>query len=338
MRECGAGAGTVGVSWEIGHEIPRYVLFGSVPTAFCCPHPIDTPCQHGPRPAKWSRSNVLYADIWWAYSRRMTDPQHLLSDWHLARACLEWQIELGVDEAICDAPVDRYALDHAPTSKPHVASAPVAPVSAPSLRESDPVAEAEKLAAGAHDLEALCTAMADYPHCDLKQGARNLVFSDGLPAARVMIIGEAPGREEDIRGRPFVGEAGQLLDRMFAAISLRRDHPDPASALYITNVLPWRPPQNRDPSSAERAMMRPFVLRHIELAAPDVVVLMGRISASTLLGTDDGITKIRGKWREVSGRPALPMLHPAYLLRNSAAKREAWADLLELQAKLGTLT
>ncbi|WP_071797571.1 uracil-DNA glycosylase [Natronohydrobacter thiooxidans] len=263
------------------------------------------------------------------------------TDWHIARACLEWQVDMGVDEAICDAPLDRFALDPAPAPKTAPKPAPQSPAKAAAAPaapevEIDPVREAETMATAAADLDALAAALADYPHCELKLGARNLVFSDGRIGARVMIVGEAPGREEDLRGRPFVGEAGQLLDRMFAAIGMGRDHPDMAQALYITNILPWRPPQNRDPSPEERAMMRPFVLRHIELAAPDILVLMGRISSSTMLGSNDGITKIRGQWREVAGRPALPMLHPAYLLRNPAAKREAWADLLALQARLRT--
>ncbi len=259
------------------------------------------------------------------------------TDFDMARACLEWQFEMGVDEAICDAPIDRYALDAAPVPKPAVkpsVTAPV-PIAAP---DADPVAEATQMAAQAQDLDALAAALSAYPHCDLKLGARNLVFADGRAGARVMIVGEAPGREEDMRGRPFVGEAGQLLDRMLKAIGVARDHPDLGRAVYITNILPWRPPQNRDPSPEERAMMRPFVLRHIALAAPDILVLMGRISASTLLGSKDGITKIRGQWREVAGIPALPMLHPAYLLRNPAAKRETWADLLALQARLRTMT
>jgi DNA polymerase len=141
-----------------------------------------------------------------------------------------------------------------------------------------------------------------------------------------------------MQGKPFVGEAGQLLDRMFAAIAMSRAHPDPARALYITNILPWRPPQNRDPSAEERAMMRPFVLRHIELVNPEIVVLMGRVSTATLLQTSEGITRIRGQWRALADRPALPMLHPAYLLRTPEAKREAWADLLALQARLREMT
>ena len=273
----------------------------------------------------------------------MTQFQAWQTDWHIARACLEWQVETGVIDAICDAPIDRYALDPAPAQrpalKPAAKPAPQPGAALPAASAAvDPVAEAEAMVAAAPDLAALEAALGSYPHCDLKLGARNLVFCDGRAGARVMIVGEAPGREEDQRGRPFVGEAGQLLDRMFAAIGMGRDHPDAGRALYITNILPWRPPQNRDPSPEERAMMRPFVLRHIELAAPDILVLMGRISAMTLLGTKDGITKIRGQWREVAGRPALPMLHPAYLLRNPVAKRETWADLLDLQARLRTTT
>jgi DNA polymerase len=167
----------------------------------------------------------------------------------------------------------------------------------------------------------------------LRQGARSLVFADGRPGARVMILGEAPGREEDIAGRPFVGRAGQLLDRMLAAIGLDRHAEDPARAVYITNVLPWRPPQNRDPQPEEIAMMRPFVARHVALIKPEIVILMGNISCEAGLGRR-GITRLRGHWTEAYGAPALPMFHPAYLLRNPAAKREAWADLLSLRARL----
>jgi DNA polymerase len=256
-------------------------------------------------------------------------------DWHLARAYLAWQAELGATDAICDAPVNRYDLPDK-LAKPAPATAPAAAKAAPmpNLAQVDPVAEAQAMAQAAEDLDGLRAAMAAFEHCELKRGARSLVFSDGLRGARVMIVGEAPGRDEDRIGKPFVGEAGQMLDRMFAAIGMDRTTPDPAKGFYITNVLPWRPPQNRDPSTEERAMMRPFVLRHIELADPDIVILMGRVSASTLLDRDVRITKERGVWQTVLDRPAIPMLHPAYLLRNPAAKREAWADLLTLQAKL----
>lgn len=277
-------------------------------------------------------------------------------------AALAWQVELGADEAIGDAPVNRYAEASAPATAPAAhAAAPAstqanAPATARSrdaaagraeapapaaglpaardLPDDGAVAEARRLAAGAADLAALAAAMAAFPHCELRLGARSLVFADGNPAARVMVVGEAPGREEDLEGRPFVGRAGQLLDRMFAAIGLSRTSPDPAQALYITNLLPWRPPQNRDPAPQELAMLTPFLLRHIDLAGPEVVVTMGRFSLQALTGLT-GITRVRGRWTEAAGRPCLPMLHPAYLLRNPAAKREAWADLLELKARLG---
>ena len=161
-----------------------------------------------------------------------------------------------------------------------------------------------------------------------------MVFGDGNPSARVLILGEAPGSEEDREGRPFVGAAGQMLDKMFAAIGLSRTAEVPAHAVYITNVMPWRPPQNRDPSADEIAMMRPFVQRHIALVNPDVIVLMGNTPCQAVLG-QRGILKLRGVWAEALGKPVLPMAHPAYLLRNPVAKREAWADLLALKARLG---
>jgi DNA polymerase len=179
----------------------------------------------------------------------------------------------------------------------------------------------------------LRSALAAYEHCELKRGAKSLVFADGLPGARVLVLGEAPGREEDIEGRPFVGRAGQLLDRMFAAIGLGRGNPDPARALYITNVMPWRPPQNRDPEAGEIAMMLPFVTRHIDLADPEMIVVMGNTPLQALFG-HKGITRARGRWAEALGRPVLPMFHPAYLLRQPILKREAWADLLALNDRL----
>lgn len=255
-------------------------------------------------------------------------------DWHAARAALEWQLEMGVTEAISDTPINRFE-QVAPPPKAGVsagAQAPAVPVQA--ARTFDPVAEAEAAASATQDLPALQAAMAAYPHCELQKGARNLVFCDGVAGARVMIVGEAPGRDEDRIGKPFVGRAGQLLDRMLSAIDLGRDR-EGAQAVYITNVLPWRPPQNRDPKPDEMAMMLPFLKRHIALAKPDLLVVMGNISCQALLGKR-GITRLRGQWDEAVGLPVLPMFHPAYLLRNPAAKREAWADLLDLQARLNT--
>ena len=247
-------------------------------------------------------------------------------DWHNALAALEFQIACGADEAILDAPVDRASVAEVQKSvAPVVPEAPVA--------EIDTVAISRAAAEAAVDLVALRAAMEAYEHCELKRGARQLVFSDGQPGARVMIIGEAPGRDEDIQGKPFVGRAGQLLDLMFRQIGLGRENPDKEAALYITNVLPWRPPQNRDPQPDEIAMMLPFLKRHVELSGPDLIVAMGNHACQALLGRQ-GITRLRGKWAEALGKPVLPMFHPAYLLRNPAAKREAWADLLSIQARL----
>lgn len=249
-------------------------------------------------------------------------------DYWSARALLEWQAELGATEALCDAPVDRYALEQA-APKPKPGAAPAPP---PKPKEADPAEVAQKAARGAASLPALRDALAAFDHCDLKRGARNLVFSDGQPGARVMIIGEAPGRDEDLQGKPFVGRAGQLLDRMLEAIGLSR-----AENVYITNVLPWRPPQNRDPLPAEIAMLTPFLERHVALAEPDVLVLMGNISCQAVLGKR-GITRLRGQWDQAWNKPVIPMFHPAYLLRQPAQKRLAWADLLELKARLGSLS
>ena len=255
--------------------------------------------------------------------------------YYQAKSALEWQIELGADEAIGDDALNRYELVRE-KPKPRIATKP-APKSKPEPVKAvdiDVVGLAKSVAAAAETLDALKQALADFQHCQLKSGARNLVFSDGNPAARLMIIGEAPGRNEDREARPFVGRAGHLLDKMLAAIDLGRNGPDPASAVYITNILPWRPPQDRDPNTAEIAMLRPFMQRHIELVQPDMIVLMGNISCLAMLGRK-GITRMRGNWETVQGRPALPMFHPAYLLRSPHAKREAWADLLSLKAKLG---
>ncbi len=257
-------------------------------------------------------------------------------------AALAWQVELGADEAICETPVDRFEAAATPPSRAEssgpgdgLPSIPRAPAPAmASEAEADAAETAAALAAGAADLAALRAAMAAFEGCALKKGARSLVFADGDPGARVMVIGEAPGREEDIQGKPFVGRSGQLLDRMFAAIGLARSAERAENALYITNVLPWRPPQNRDPSRDEAAMMTPFLFRHIELAAPEVIVVMGAPAARTVLETTTGITRLRGVWAEWRGVPVLPMFHPAALLRDQLKKREAWADLLALRARL----
>lgn len=258
-------------------------------------------------------------------------------DHHALRALLEWQVELGATEAICEHPINRYEVPATPprpaAAEPVRAPAPAAPVTPVQVAEVDPAEVARAAAAEAGDLDTLREAIGAFDLCELKRGARNTVFSDGNPAARVMVIGEAPGRDEDLQGKPFVGRAGQLLDRMLDAIGMGRTHPDALRSVYISNILPWRPPQNRDPTPEEIGMMLPFVARHVQLADPDVLVLMGNISCQALLGRK-GITRLRGNWTDALGKPALPMFHPAYLLRNPHAKREAWHDLLMLKDRL----
>jgi uracil-DNA glycosylase len=278
------------------------------------------------------------------------------ADWEtdpaMALDLLAWQVEMGVTDALDEGPVDCFALSAAdlaarPAPAPPVAP-PVAPrvaprvapiparAAAPPAEAADLIAQATALAEGAGDLDALAQALAGFDGCELKRGARSCVFADGNPAARVMIVGEGPGREEDRSGLPFVGPAGQMLDRMFAAIDMGRAQPDPSRALYITNTVPWRPPGNRTPTDDEIALMRPFLLRHIALADPAVLVLMGNAACQAMLGRQ-GISRLRGTWAQALGRPVLPMFHPSALLNRPDWKREAWADLLSLQAKLREL-
>ncbi|MDG1530989.1 MAG: uracil-DNA glycosylase [Paracoccaceae bacterium] len=255
-------------------------------------------------------------------------------DYHSARAMLEWQIDLGVTETISDAPINRFEAVQEPVKpkatapvengKPTKPAPPVKPVAV------DAVAEAQKLADQATTLEELAKIQSEFELCDLKKGARKFVFADGNPKSRLLILGEAPGRDEDQQGRPFAGEAGQLLDKMLAAIDMDRTGENSA---YVTNVMPWRPPQNRDPSVEEIAMMMPFVSKHIELVSPDVVILMGNVACLAAL-SKKGITRLRGNWATAFERPVMPIFHPAYLLRTPVAKRDAWADLLAVQAKL----
>ncbi len=241
-----------------------------------------------------------------------------------ALAALSWQIDLGADEAIGDMPVNRYDLPK-----------PAAPAFIQQAAEiQSDTFDTTTLAAACTTLDQLNAAMAAFDGCALKLGAKNTVFADGNRQTRVMVIGEAPGRDEDIEGKPFVGRSGQLLDTMLAAIGLSRNASLRQDAVYITNVLPWRPPQNRDPSTDEIMLMKPFLLRHIELIAPEFLLLLGNTAAKTLLQTETGITRLRGEWHEVAGIPALPSFHPAALLRNPAQKKAAWADFLALRVKL----
>ena len=251
-----------------------------------------------------------------------------------ALALLDWQLEMGCDVPMLDAPVDRFDL---PTRMAPAAPVPQAPPPPADDDLAGRVALAQALADGAGTLAALAEAQQGFDGIELKKGARNFCFADGNPKARVLILGEAPGDEEDRQGRPFVGRAGQMLDRMFAAIGLSRDGVDAERAFYVTNVLTWRPPGNRDPEPDEIAVSLPFLRRHVDLVAPDLIVLMGNIACQAAI-EKRGILRLRGQWVQAFGRPALPMTHPSYLLRNPAAKREAWADLLSLQARLESLS
>jgi uracil-DNA glycosylase len=260
-------------------------------------------------------------------------------------AALKWLVEAGADEATGEAPVNAFEVvaKTAPAPvvsqmQPGAQSARAAKGSVPLTLESPEAAQATArgLAGAAVTLDDLKAAMAGFEGCALKHTASNLVFSDGNPEADIMLVGEAPGADEDRQGKPFVGVSGQLLDRMLAAIGLDR------SSVYISNILPWRPPGNRKPSPAEVMSCLPFIARHIELVKPKVLVLVGGTSASNLLDTSQGITRIRGRWvtYEAGGEtiPTMPIFHPAYLLRQPALKREAWKDLRAIRDKLAEET
>jgi DNA polymerase len=247
------------------------------------------------------------------------------------QALLDWYQAMGVNEAIGEAPADRFAPAAAPRPRPAAANEEPPPpirVSAPAPKAGPGADEAVKAATLA-ELEAL---VARYEGCALKRTAKSLCFARGRDGARVMFIGEAPGRDEDLQGKPFVGRAGKLLDRMLGAIGLGEDD------FYITNTVYWRPPGNRTPTPEEVEACAPFLARQIELNAPDVLVLLGNAAAQSLLGLNEGIMRLRGKWliyasgeREIA---ALATLHPAYLLRNPEAKRLAWRDMLALKERL----
>ena len=252
---------------------------------------------------------------------------------------LDWQVELGADEAIGETPIDRYALEPA-TPKPKPAEAQAkkdAPPPVPKAPEIDAVAEARIAAGAAGDIASLHQTLNEFAHCDLKRGARKCVFARGHIGARVMVIGEGPNRAEDVAGHPFSGAEGELLAKMLAAIDIDIDAEDAIKGAYIAAAMPWRVPGDGVPQTKDMAMMAAFLERHIALANPDVVILMGNTPCQILLGRG-GMTRLRGKWAEVLGRPAMPMAHPANLMKSPLAKRDAWADLLEIKAKLKDLT
>jgi uracil-DNA glycosylase len=267
---------------------------------------------------------------------------------------LDFYVEAGVDALVGETPVDRFAAEEVPPTaptrpnppprvrreeieapapprhgggrvRPSAASAPPAPEEA--------VMAAREAAKSAQSLDELRALLERFDGCALKATATQLVFADGNPQARVMFVGEAPGRDEDIEGLPFVGRSGKLLDRMLAAIGLDRRQ------VYIANIVPWRPPGNRTPTPQESQICLPFMLRQIELADPDILVCLGGPSAQTLLGIKDGITRIRGRWFSFhTGKHeirAMPTFHPAFLLRSPLQKRFAWRDFLAIKKALG---
>ncbi|OAN49526.1 uracil-DNA glycosylase [Magnetospirillum moscoviense] len=258
---------------------------------------------------------------------------------------LRWYIDAGADETIGEVAMDRFQAQPPPRPVPvAVAAAPSPDRPAPPRPAAGPAVivptggTAAHIAAECHDLEQLRLAMEAFDGLPLKKTALSTVFADGNPEAKVMCIGEAPGQEEDRQGRPFVGRSGKLLDRMLASIGLDR------SSAYITNVLPWRPLDNRKPTPDEVAVCLPFVTRHIELVDPQVLILFGGASASALLARHEGIMRLRGHWHDFSSPglprplPAMATFHPAYLLRTPAAKREAWRDLLAVWKRLNQVT
>ncbi|MFP1631553.1 uracil-DNA glycosylase family protein [Zhengella sp. ZM62] len=270
---------------------------------------------------------------------------------------LHFYRDAGVDWVLDDTPADRFAEaavlkqaqqaaraeqeppggrpGRSPATRPAAAAPPppAVPASTAAVPDEAQVARARDMARSAASLDELKTLFSGFDGCNLKFTAKSFVFGDGDPASGLMVIGEAPGRDEDLQGLPFVGRSGQLLDRMLAAIGRDR------TSAYITNVIPWRPPGNRTPTPHETEICRPFLERHIELAAPHVILALGRPSMAALTGRNDSIMRMRGTWllhRTPSGVevPVLPTLHPAYLLRNPAHKAFAWKDFLALKMRL----
>jgi uracil-DNA glycosylase len=262
-----------------------------------------------------------------------------------ARTALLWMRDMGLDEAVLETPVDRFAkgLAREPGERPRNSEpehrdgppertpAKAAPKPADAF-DTGAIAGARALAAKAATLAELRAALDAFDGGALKASATKLVFADGNAAAQLMLVGEAPGRDEDQAGLPFVGVSGQLLDRILAAAGYDR------TKVYITNVLPWRPPANREPAPGEISLFMPFLMRHIELVRPRIVLALGAVSAKTLFASAEGITRLRGKWMRLSAGAhecdAIATFHPAALLRNPANKRYVWRDMLAVADKL----
>ena len=248
---------------------------------------------------------------------------------------LAFYVEAGVDEAIGFDPIDRFSLPPPVAAPPAAVMTAASPVAA---APSNLAITSAQLAAHCTSLDELRQAMDQFQALPLRQAAMHTVFADGNPAAPIMLIGEAPGHEEDVQGIPFVGRSGKLLDRMLASIGLDR-----SNDTYITNVLPWRPVDNRTPSVDEVVACLPFLKRHIELVGPRLVLLLGGVAAQAVLDSTSGITRLRGHWHSLAlpglaqPVPALPTFHPSYLLRTPAGKRLAWRDLIQVRKRLNQL-
>jgi len=243
----------------------------------------------------------------------------------------------GADEIISPSPYNRYQeIEDTLVIPSFVSPPPEEPKkiqTAPLISQKVACQKAQTSADDAQTFEELKAALLAFEGCSLKYTATNLVFGDGNPHARVMLIGEAPGADEDRQGLPFVGQSGQLLDKMFAAIGLTRQN------FYITNIIPWRPPGNRQPTPAEAEACLPFVRRHIDLVSPDFLILVGGTATKTLLGNKDGIVRLRGTWKDYTSEggkkmKVMAIFHPAYLLRSPSQKREAWLDLIKIKHSL----
>jgi uracil-DNA glycosylase len=258
-----------------------------------------------------------------------------------AAAALRWWSQAGVESAMDEVPRNHFIDEALPSFTPEHALPRRTPVETPAsagrvaaeAQRPPPDVAASDLAALAPDLATLKSILESFEGCGLKRTATQLVFADGAPGSRVMFVGEAPGGDEDRIGRPFVGRAGQLLDRMLKSVGLDRGQ------VYIANVVPWRPPGNRTPTVQETLACLPFIKRQIELAQPEILVCLGASAAQTLIGLRQGITRARGTWSEYhceNGRTlrSLAMLHPAYLLRQPGQKRQAWADMRALAKQL----
>ncbi len=264
---------------------------------------------------------------------------------------LQYYLDHGVDTALLDEPVDRTVLAEKPAAPHIVPQSDKNPASSPRpealempLGKSDARNETVKLAQSAANLEELRQVIAEYDGIAIKKTATNLVFSDGNDKAPIMIVGEAPGADEDRQGKSFVGVSGQLFDRILKCIDLERTEEDAAKAVYISNMLNWRPPGNRTPSPAEIEVSLPFIERHIQLAQPKVLIFCGGISAKSLLGSGDSISRLRNKWHDYLPQtpeyregakpiPSIATYHPSYLLSTPTQKKAVWADMLQLQDK-----